>query len=278
MVYLKKIIKIPSKIFNFLENNLFDFIFYINGNLKKLDKGQNLNFIDLGFDRFVGQKKLANLITLYPEMKSSMSSEHQVLFAALAAKKNYKLKNILEIGTHDATNVLLMSKLFPKSKIVTIDLEDSNNEFSNSYNRDKKDLLNKFIKNRNNILAKCNNVNFVQKNSLNLIFENKKFDLIWIDGAHGYPVLPIDISNSIRLIERGGLIMCDDIYISKRINPDNMYKSYAGFETLKSLENSGLIKFSLIYKRINFNDNSVPKNKKYVAIVKIKDLKHDHDI
>ena len=278
MVYLKKIIKIPSKIFNFLENNLFDFIFYINGNLKKLDKGQNLNFIDLGFDRFVGQKKLANLITLYPEMNSSMSSEHQVFFAALAAKRTYKLKNILEIGTHDATNVLLMSKLFPKSKIVTIDLEDSNNEFSNSYNRDKKDLLNKFIKNRNNILAKCNNVNFVQKNSLNLIFENKKFDLIWIDGAHGYPVLPIDISNSIRLIERGGLIMCDDIYISKRINPDNMYKSYAGFETLKSLENSGLIKFSLIYKRINFNDNSVPKNKKYVAIVKIKDLKHDHDI
>ena len=34
--------------------------------------------------------------------------------------------------------------------------------------------------------------------TLNL-FNNETFDLIWIDGAHGYPVVCSDITNAIRL-------------------------------------------------------------------------------
>ena len=33
------------------------------------------------------------------------------------------------------------------------------------------------------------NIKFEELNSLNLINYKEKFDLIWIDGAHGYPVL-----------------------------------------------------------------------------------------
>ena len=103
-----------------------------------------------------------------------------------------------------------------------------------------------------------------------MIFETKIYDLIWIDGAHGYPVLPIDISNAIRLISKNGIILCDDIFISKNIKSDGMYKSNAGIETLESLKNASIINYYLFYKRINFVDNSISKNRKYLALIKKK--------
>ena len=51
--------------------------------------------------------------------------------------------------------------------------------------------------------------------SLNLINSNEKYDLIWIDGAHGYPTVTIDIINSLKLINNDGLIICDDVYIKE---------------------------------------------------------------
>ena len=45
-------------------------------------------------------------------------------------------------------------------------------------------------------------------NSVNLLNHKKSYDLIWIDGAHGYPVVCIDIINAItKLIRDGGLYM-----------------------------------------------------------------------
>ena len=40
------------------------------------------------------------------------------------------------------------------------------------------------------------------------------YDLIWIDGAHGYPIITIDIVNSLRIINPKGIILCDDIYLA----------------------------------------------------------------
>jgi len=56
------------------------------------------------------------------------------------------------------------------------------------------------IKYRNNILKKSKSIKFLEKNSINLINANKKYDLIWIDGAHGYPVVCADIINSLHLL------------------------------------------------------------------------------
>ena len=53
-------------------------------------------------------------------------------------------------------------------------------------------------------------------NSVKLIGEKDKFDLIWVDGAHGNPIVTIDIINSFNILNAEGLIMCDDVWI---INP-----------------------------------------------------------
>ena len=95
-----------------------------------------------------------------------------------------------------------------------------------------------------------------------------KYDLIWIDGAHGYPVVCMDILNSIKLIRAGGYIICDDIYINS-INSDKMYRSNAGNETLNELKKEGIINFDLIFKRLDAENNCLEENRKFIAIVSL---------
>ena len=137
-----------------------------------------------------------------------------------------------------------MSKLFENSIIDTLDLSSDESNFKDFYNRG--DNLDKFISDRNNMLLKNNNINFIEQNSMKLTFQ-KKYDLVWIDGAHGYPVCCIDIMNSLKLLNEKGHILVDDILTENDIN-HRMYDSTAGFETLKELENNKIIKFNLFYK------------------------------
>ena len=51
---------------------------------------------------------------------------------------------------------------------------------------------------RDKTLNISRNIQFKKMNSLELCNSDKSYDLIWVDGAHGYPNVTIDISNSIR--------------------------------------------------------------------------------
>jgi predicted O-methyltransferase YrrM len=229
------------------------------------EKKQNLIFKKLSFDRFKAIKKLNEIYTIYPFLKNNMQSEHGTLFSAISLKTK-KIK-ILEIGTHDGKNAYLLSKLFPKSSITTIDLPNNDKNFRLTYNR--KEQLFKFCKSRDKMIKKSKNIIFKKINSLNLIFCKEKFDLIWIDGAHGYPVVVSDIINSIKLLNSNGIILCDDIFLDNIPIQDNIYASVATFETLKNLVNAGIINYKLIYKRLDINNNSNPNFRKFIGFVKI---------
>jgi len=222
-------------------------------NLNRAEGINNLNFIKKKFD-------------LYSNANIGMSSEHEVLFSSISIKKKSEILNILEIGTYDGYNSLLLSKLFLKSKIDTIDLNKNDADFINYYNR--KDTVKEFVSKRNNHLSQDPKINFYELNSLNLLNHKKKYDLIWIDGAHGYPVVCIDIINSLNLVNKGGIIMCDDIHINlDQSSSDRMHHSIASYETLKELQKQNLLTFELIYKRLNFKNNFIKKKRKFVAIV-----------
>ena len=174
-------------------------------------------------------------------------SEHLIIFTALA-KSNHKIKNILEIGTHNARTTCILSKLFPNAQITTVDLEDDNPIFKKTYKRNKN--LNRFIKKRNNLLSKHKNINFIQFNSLNLSIVNDKIskqDLIWVDGAHGYPIVSADITNSIRFMNRQGVLMCDDIWKKTKKN-DDMYVSQVVMKPFHLLVKPKLLKLSIFAK------------------------------
>ena len=61
--------------------------------------------------------------------------------------------------------------------------------------------------------------------------------------------------------------MIDDISLQSE-QSDKMYTSTAGIETLNELQKSNIIKFNLIYKRLDANSNCLAKKIKYIAIVK----------
>ena len=256
--------KIPKKIFNKL-NYYFNFKKY---NQNFFEKEQNDIFKYFGLNREEGIKKLT-LIKKDLDFKSrdsEMSSEHEVIFSSLSLCKNKSITDILEIGTFDGFNALLLSNLFPNSNIDTIDLPENDDDFINFYNR--KDNISKFIQDRNIILSKNKNINFFPLNSLKLLNHKKKYDLIWIDGAHGYPMACIDIINSLHILKENGLILCDDVFLElNQSNSDTMYSSIATYETLNELKKQNLVNFRLVYKRLNAEYNCIENTRQFIAIV-----------
>ena len=256
--------KIPKKILNKL-NYYFSYKKY---NQNFFEEEQNKIFEHFGLNRQEGIKKLISTKKNldFKLRNSGMSSEHEVIFSSLSNSKNKSFTDILEIGTFDGFNSLLLSNLFPNSKIDTIDLSETDDDFVNFYNR--KDNINKFIQDRNIILSKNKNINFSPLNSLKLLNYKKKYDLIWIDGAHGYPLVCIDIINSLHILKENGLILCDDVYLKlNQSNSDIMYSSIATYETLNELKKQDLINFRLIYKSLSAEHNCIENTRKFVAIV-----------
>ena len=254
--------KIPLKIFNKIN-------FYIKNYAYKsnfFEQDQNSIFQKIFLDRQLGIKKLNSVKEQFNFLKNKpMSSEHEVLFSSISIDN--KIKEILEIGTYDGANAFLLSKLFPNSKIDTIDIDSKDKDFINFYNREES--VKEFIDLRNKNLSKNSSINFIELNSCGLINHKKKYDLIWIDGAHGYPVVCMDIVNSLHLINDNGFIALDDVCPHLEYsNSDKMYSSVASYETLKELEKQNLIKLNLIYKRLESKYNCLPKKRKFVSIFK----------
>jgi predicted O-methyltransferase YrrM len=232
---------------------------------KKVIDQQNTIYFSLDLDRIQALSKL-NKILLdnfskeYDE-NNGMWSEHLLLFSALSILFPQKIKSILEIGTFNGETALILSKLFPHSKITTIDLNNGNlgdiKEYSYAFDSSESN----FISNRDRILELNESIDFIQMNSLNLFKSNEKYDLIWIDGAHGFPYVAIDLSNALRLVNPDGFILCDDVYTSTSEN-SMITESMATFITLQKFQEAGLIKFNLVPKRLS-------KKIKYVAVVQI---------
>ena len=194
-------------------------------------------------------------------------SEHYTIFSSIS-KTRHKIKKILEIGTYDGINAFFLSKIFPNAKIVTIDLPDNNQSFASMYNRQNN--VKNFINKRNTLLKKSKNINFVQKNSLDLYKEKaNNYDLIWIDGAHGNPVVTSDVVNSTRLLKKDGFMLIDDIWKNRLFN-DQIYHSTAAYQIINELLKINIFSsVSYFLKRLDFYSNlRFPNNQKFIALVR----------
>lgn len=196
--------------------------------------------------------------------ENGMFSEHLILFSSIAVSEQ-SINSILEIGTYDGRTALLFSKLFPSAKIRTIDLPAEDEDFINSYAR--RNSAAEFRAARDEKLSQSDDISFYPMNSIKLSEWTENYDLIWVDGAHGYPVVAMDIINAVRLCAPGGYVMIDDIWTSAGTE-EKMYRSIGGLECLNELKKAGLIEsFTLVHKRLGTRYN-VPWKQKYVAIFK----------
>ena len=249
-----------SKLFYFFKNLFKDFRYLKNEQIN--------NFKSLSLDYLLAEKKLKSILKDNADISYNMKSEHLVLFSAISLKHN--IKSILEIGTFDASNAFLMTKIFPEANIKTLDLSSNDEIFLENYKRDQNEYLREHLKKRDNIIKTTNNINFYEMNSNSLTTEKSeaKYDLIWIDGFHGNPTVTIDLVNSIRLVKKTGIIMCDDIILKSK-NSYDPYISDAAIKTLVQLEKIGIIKFWLFNKRLDKKNNYFLPEKKYIAYISI---------
>ena len=229
------------------------------------DLSEDLNYNENLFRSFnfdIEKIKL-QLNSLNLKYHSPKLSWHYHLFVGL---KNYfvnKKINILEIGTSMGEFSNFISKVYDESDVTTIDLDESDNQFINTYGRNEKEKLDEFLKIRNKNLNR-KNLNFIKLNSLNIkkYFNKKKFDLIWIDGDHKNPQVTLDIINSLDIMNKDGILCVDDIIKDKNFKGDK-YVSNHGFLTLEYLENNNLIKNNYLLKRVGIKNSIL---KKYISI------------
>ncbi len=232
---------------------------------------QELLYKAHGLDRTAGLQKInETFLDLFGRKyneESGMMSEHFIMFASLAAKQ-FNPKKILEIGTYKGFSSLVLATLFPDSKVFTIDLKSDDDKFKESYNRRKPEERKEFLKVRNKYLKSKPNIEFIEESSLLLTIRKEfkdQFDLIWIDGAHGYPIVCADIINSVSLANSNTIIMCDDVF--KNIEEsDAMYDSIASFETIEELIRSGIISCGYFLKRLGI---SKTVNDQYIGYISL---------
>ena len=200
------------------------------------------------------------------EFDEKNDSGHWLLSAAISQSIN--INRILEIGTYTGEFTAILSKLFPESEIVTIDLPEYDPILRNSYNRDNNDLYNDFKTAQNYNIDKSNNVNLLLTNSLFLNDKvNGKFDLIWVDGGHNYPEIAWDLCNSYNLLNDGGILMCDDI-IKMEKNFARGFVSTDSYRVLEYINQRINTDITYFLKRLDGKRYSRLINRKFVSFLK----------
>ena len=177
-----------------------------------------------------------------------MFSEHLVLLGSLSVKVP-DARNVMEVGTYDGRTALLLAHLFPKATITTLDLPPTDPVYLSSYEVAR---TKHFVDKRNEVLQRNPRVKFVEVNSLSLTNDpvGTAFDIIWVDGDHDFPVVGIDLANSVRLLRPGGYLMCDDVVTAKP-SRSTTYLSDAAHRSLVALRGAGLIdEPTYVYKRL----------------------------
>ena len=253
---LKKLL--PNSLYLKLQK-IYGMIKYRNYNLSNdLNYNENL-FKLLKFDI---EKIKSQLNSLNFQYHSTSLSWHYHLFAGLKDYFGNKKINILEIGTHNGNFSNFLSKVYIESDITTIDLDDRDNQNLNTHDREAKEKSDEFLKLRNKNLNEIN-INFIKLNSLNIkkYFNEKKFDLIWVDGDHLNPQVTIDIINSLDLLNNDGIMCTDDVIMDSKFRGKAV--SSEGFFTLKHIEDYGLIRNYFLIKRIIIGNATT---KKYISV------------
>jgi predicted O-methyltransferase YrrM len=234
----------------------------------KVRSGQVSQFEEMFLDRAKGLQRLDKILSFefgqgYREDRG-MWSEHLVLFASISVSKN-QIRKILEIGTHKGETTRILHKLFPDANITTIDLPDRVAKESQIYTYSDSDQI--IVQRRANI-GSIDRINQLQMNSCGLVFHENKYDLIWLDGAHGYPICAIDITNAVRMVSINGFIVCDDVYTRLK-HSDEMYDSTATFEVLEAFRESKILNYKLLHKRLSTQSNFWKSQTKYLAVAKL---------
>ncbi len=125
-------------------------------------------------------------------------------------EKLYEKKlEYLEIGSYEGRSILYICENYKNININAVDPYVDYQEISNFVNKvNMENIHQNFLKNIGKFservtLNKSTSSSYFKKNK-------KKFDIIYIDGSHYYSDVMQDFENSIKIINKNGIIILDD--------------------------------------------------------------------
>jgi predicted O-methyltransferase YrrM len=150
------------------------------------------------------------------KMELNKEEKEQVEFITDICKE-FKPKKVLEIGSGWGISGSTMLSCLPEMHLTTIDPRDDLKEFE-ARTKIYKDRITKINgrSGENPLNPKYHSKNFKILEKL-----TDKFDFIYIDGSHDYKDVLYDLTQSLKLINNGGLIALDDYF-----HKDNFGGSY----------------------------------------------------
>tara|TARA_B100000963_G_scaffold305185_1_gene279287 strand:- start:2588 stop:3304 length:717 start_codon:yes stop_codon:yes gene_type:complete len=121
--------------------------------------------------------------------------------------KNFKDFSYLEIGSWEGNSALYILKNFNTKDVICVDIWDL---YDNKYKDEQLKRFNNFKYNLEEFKQKFS----FYKNTSDNFFKNneKKFNLIYIDGSHEISQVYRDLCNSWNCLEDNGIIICDDYF------------------------------------------------------------------
>lgn len=164
--------------------------------------------------------------------------------------RNYltELKEIkyLEIGTFEGRSAVFIGELPNIKEITCVDTFKGSDEHNNI---DFETVYKNCLENLNNLsiphnLIKDKSDNFFKNN-------NKKFNVIYIDGSHFYDDVKKDFLNSFKCLEDGGILICDDFYwfFYKKIDQNPISAIIESYEILKKNLDILFVHHQIIFRK-----------------------------
>ena len=165
--------------------------------------------------------------------------------------KNYliPLKEIkyLEIGSFEGRSAVFVGELKNVKEVTCVDTFEGSDEHNNInfdlVYKNCSENLKKLNKPYN--LIKDTSHNFFQKN-------NKKFNVIYIDGSHFYDDVKKDFINSMNYLDDGGILICDDFlwFFYENIEQNPIGAILECYENYKKDLEILFINHQIIFKKI----------------------------
>ncbi len=161
---------------------------------KLLNNQQTIEVVDLG----AGSKKMSNTRKIADITKYSVVNKKygELLFRLI---NYFKPETVLELGTSLGLSALYIAQAAPKANIVTIEGCPNTHAFAKTL------IANAGIKN-------VEAINFSFDDFFKTQFQNKKFDLVYIDGNHTYQATINYFNELLKYTNENSVLIFDDIY------------------------------------------------------------------
>jgi len=197
---------------------------------------------------------------LYFDQKYTFSSDWFSKNILVWEKFLLKKKGIsyLEIGSFEGRSAVFILELGIADKIICVDAFLEPRAIQN-INKERKslDYAQGFINLKNNIHKGTTSNNCITKiiketSDDFFLLNTETFDLIYIDGSHYYEDVKKDFKNSLKILNKGGILICDDFlwdyYSNSRENPMlailECYKDYKSYLTVR------FVNYQIIFEKI----------------------------